>query len=74
MPRAIQRVITGDSTLVINPMQVTTVSSNKGDFSLDKAALYNSVLKQFKLLVKAAGLTTSPAEFGLYSMWRWGCR
>ena len=86
-------MITGDSTFVINPVQVITVyisrlegvagnkggllfpaltSSNMGNFSLDKAALYDSLLRQFKLLVKAAGLTTSPADFGLHSMRRGG--
>ena len=86
-------VITGDSTLMINPVHVIEVymsrlegvsgnksrllfpaltSSSKGDLSLDKPASYDSVLNQFKSLVKEAGLSTSPADFGLHSMRRGG--
>ena len=84
-------IITGDSTLMINPVRVINVymsrlegvagnkggllfsalaSSSKDDLSLDKPASYDTVLKQFKSLVKEAGLSTSPAEFGLHSMRR----
>ena len=47
-------------------------STSKGDSSLDKPASYTAVLSQFKSVVKSAGLTTSPADFGLHSMRRGG--
>ena len=47
-------------------------SNAKGDTSLDKPASYSAVLKQFKAVVSSAGLTSSPADFGLHSMRRGG--
>ena len=85
--------ITGNATLMINPVQVIRVymsrlegvsgnksrllfpnltSSSKGDLSLDKPASYDSVLNQFKSLVREAGLSTNPADFGLHLMRRGG--
>ena len=85
--------ITGNATLMINPVQVIRVCmsrlegvsgnksrllfpnltlSSKGDLSLDKPASYDSVLNQFKSLVREAGLSTNPADFGLHLMRRGG--
>ena len=45
-------------------------SSAAGDSILDGLASYESVLKQFKLLLVEAGVTSDPSSFGLHSMRR----
>ena len=45
-------------------------STAAGDSVLDRPASYESVLKQFKLVLVEAGVTDDPSSFGLHSMRR----
>ena len=45
-------------------------STSKGDGVLPRPASYNSVMRQFKEAVVAAGVAADPADYGLHSMRR----